>query len=376
MPELQELLGEIQFISKNPKKIFERHLTAGKKVVGCFPFYIPEAIVHAGGMLPFGLWGGQVTPAVAGKYSPAFTCSILRSCLEYGMTGTYKGLSCAVMPILCDSFRGTSCAWRVGVADIPLALFIYPQQRSDPYAKEFLAKEFNELRSRIEEFTGCSINDAAIQKSIEVYNQHAKAMMSFSEIANDHLDIVTPTVRHHVFKSAHFTDKLEHTALVQKLNALLLQRPVHAWAGKKIVLSGITAEPDEFLQLFEENNIAVVGDDLAQESRLYRTPIPVGDDPIVRLALQWFDRTGCSVIHEPNFTRGKMLVDMVKRTGADGIALCLMHYCDVEEYDYPLIMDDVREANIRLICLDIDQSTNNNEQSRTKIQGFAEITPA
>lgn len=32
------------------------------------------------------------------------------------------------------------------------------------------------------------------------------------------------------------------------------------------------SEPNELLKIFKENNIAIVGDDLAQESRLWRTP--------------------------------------------------------------------------------------------------------
>lgn len=372
MTELKKCLDTFQFISHNPQKVFEEHLASGKKVVGCFPFYIPEEIVHAGGMIPFGLWGGQVTPTLAGKYSPTFTCSILRSCLEFGLKGVYKGLSCAIMPILCDSFRGTSCGWRAGV-DIPLAIFIYPQQRTDPYAKEFLVNEFNQLRKRIEDFCGCKIEDTEIEKSIAVYNEHSAVMMEFAKVANEHLDVITPVVRHNVFKSAHFIEKSEHTKLVRKTIELLKQRPVHKWSGKKIVLSGITAEPDEILGLFEEYSMAVVGDDLAQESRLYRTPVPEAGSPMERLAGQWFNRTSCSVIHEPNFTRGQMLVNMAREADADGIVLCLMHFCDVEEYDLPLIKDAAQKAGIKFLVLEIDQSIQHNEQARTKIQSFAEM---
>jgi benzoyl-CoA reductase/2-hydroxyglutaryl-CoA dehydratase subunit BcrC/BadD/HgdB len=234
-------------------------------------------------------------------------------------------------------------------------------------------QEFDALKARVEKFTGCSIDNAGIEASIEVYNNHAEVMRDFVKTANDHLDVITPLARHHVFRSALFVEKSEHAKLVKKVIDLLKERPIHKWTGKKVILSGITAEPDNFLELFEENGIAVVGDDLAQESRLYRTPIPAGGSPMERLAAQWFDRTGCSVIHEPSFTRGEMLVDMAAKSGADGVALCLMHFCDVEEYDYPLIQDAVQKAGLRLLCLEIDQSTQNNEQSRTKLQSFAEI---
>jgi benzoyl-CoA reductase/2-hydroxyglutaryl-CoA dehydratase subunit BcrC/BadD/HgdB len=116
-----------------------------------------------------------------------------------------------------------------------------------------------------------------------------------------------------------------------------------------------------------------VGDDVAQESRQYRTTIPVGSDPWSSLAGQWQDRHGCSTVHETKFSRGKMLAEMAKKNGADGVAVCLMRFCDVEEYDYPLIAKEAEAAGLRCLCLEIDQSTQNNEQSRTKLQSFAEM---
>jgi len=373
MNNLNQLLQEINDVATNPKAVLQRYLSQGKKVVGCFPVYTPEELVHAGGMIPIGLWGGQITPSVAGRYNPIFTCSIMRSCLEYGMTGVYEGLSCALMPMLCDTFRGTSGAWRNGVKDIPLISFIHPQNRADSGAPEFLVEEYKVVRGLLEKYTDCIITDEALEKSIGIYNKHSATMMEFTEVANDHLNIITPVVRHNIMKSGIFLDKVEHTEKVRAIITALKELPVYIWKGKKVILTGITAEPNEFLEIFSENSIAVVGDDLAQESRQYRTPIPMGNTPMERLANQWFDRYGCSMIHEDKYTRGKLLVQMAKKYGADGIAVCLLRFCDIEEYEYPYISKAAEEAGLYSLCLEIDQSTQNNEQSRTKIQGFAEI---
>jgi benzoyl-CoA reductase/2-hydroxyglutaryl-CoA dehydratase subunit BcrC/BadD/HgdB len=174
-------------------------------------------------------------------------------------------------------------------------------------------------------------------------------------------------------KSGAFMDKETHTAKVRAVIKELNKLPKYEFTGKKVLLTGITAEPDEFLNLFTECGIAVVGDDLAQESRQYRTPIPEGADPIERLAGQWFDRIACSMVHEDKCLRGEFLVDMAKKYGADGIAVCLMRFCDVEEYDYPFLAKSAQDAGLHCLCLEIDQSTQNNEQSHTKIQSFAEM---
>lgn len=75
-------------------------------------------------------------------------------------------------------------------------------------------------------------------------------------------------------KSAFFFEKSEHSAIVKDITEGLEQLPSHPFSGKKVVLTGITAEPDDILEILAENKIAVAGDDLAQEMRQYRTDTP------------------------------------------------------------------------------------------------------
>lgn len=372
MADLLDLIRPFLKITDHPESVFKRYLAEGKKVVGCFPVYLPEELVHAAGMVPMGLWGGQIAPALAGKYNPIFTCSIMRSCLEYGMTGVYDGMTCALLPILCDTFRGMVSSWRAGTS-IPLLPLIHPQNREDPGARDFLVSEYQSLRARLERVAGCSITDEALSAAIEVYNEHSRIMMRFAAVANEHLDVVTPKVRHAVMKSGTFLEKKVHTGMVRSLIEGLESLPRHDWKGKKTILSGITAEPSELLDMLAENDIAVVGDDLAQESRLYRTLIPEGAAPLERLAGQWLDRHDCSLVHETTPNRGKFLAGMAKEAGADSVTVCLMRFCDVEEYDYPYLSKSVEDAGLRCLCLEIDQSTQTSEQTRTKIQSYAEM---
>lgn len=289
------------------------------------------------------------------------------------MQGKYKGISAVVMPILCDTFRGMSGAWRVGVKDVPLIGLIQPQNREVEGAQEFLAAEYDAVKIKLAEIAGRPIEDSAITASIEIYNAHSAIMREFTEVANDHLDVITPKVRHAVMKSALFMEKSAHAAIVGEIVAELKRLPVHQWRGKKVLLTGITSEPDELLEFLSENNIAVVGDDLAQESRLYRTAIPGGENPLNRLAAQWMERKACATVHEVNNTRSELLVEMARKYQADGIMICLMSFCDVEEYEYPMIAKRMAEVDLPTICLAIDQSTGDSGQSRTKIQSFVDM---
>lgn len=372
MANLNLTLEKLQNIADNPKTMFSKYLGEGKKVIGCFPIYTPGELVHAAGMIPYGLWGGQVNPALAGQYAPVFICSIMRSCLEYGMLGMFKGMSAVIMPILCDTFRGMSGAWRVGVKDIPLIGFIQPQNRTNKGAKAYMAAEYAAVREKLEAIAGQKITEEALAASIKLYNEHNACMMEFAALANDHLDVITPKVRHAVMKSALFVDKAEHLALMREVVAELKALPKYEWTGKKVILTGITAEPNEMLDILAENGIAVVGDDLAQESRQYRTMIPAGGDNLEQLAQQWQDRTGCATVYEVHSTRAAQIIDMAKATKADGVIVCLMSFCDVEEYEYPMLAKAFDQAELRNLCINIDQSSEGAGQYRTKIQSFVE----
>lgn len=374
MADLNSNIALLKSACENPRARLDHYLSQGKKVIGCFPVYTPEELVHASGMIPFGLWGGKTELKLVKSYLPAFACPIMQSTLEFGLRGTYQGLSAVIIPALCDTFRCMTQNWRFGVPTIPMIPIVYPQNRTSPASVDYLISEYENVLSMLSTITGMMMNEKALSESIAIYNEHNAIMREFAKVANDHLDVVTPQVRHTVMKSALFYEKSEHTIIVREIIESLKAQPVYKFTGKKVVLTGITCEPDALLDIFTENNIAIVGDDLAQEMRQYRTDTPLkGGGGLKRLALQWNARYGCSLAHELGKPRGKMLADMCTETGATGVVACLMKFCDPEEYDLPYIVADLRGATLPCLTIEIDQQNTSYEQIRTRIQTFCEM---
>lgn len=374
MADLKSNLSLLAEACQNPRARLDFYLSQGKKVVGCFPAYTPEELVHASGMIPMGLWGGRTELMRAKSYLPAFACPIMQSNMEFGLSGAYEGLSAVIIPALCDTLRCMTQNWRFGVPGIPVAPIVYPQNRKSPASVDYLISEYESVLTKLSTLTGQMMNEKALCRAIEIYNEHNAVMRDFAETANAHLDVITPRVRHAVMKSAFFYEKSEHTAIVREIVEKLKKLPVYDHPGKKVVLAGIMCEPDEVLDILQENNVAVVGDDLAQEMRQYRTDTPAqGGGGLKRLALQWNNRFGCSLIHEEGKPRGAMLTELCKRTGADGVISCMMKFCDPEEYDQPYYEKDLRSAGIPCLTVEIDQQNTSYEQVRTKIQTFREM---
>ena len=374
MADLQESIACLQAACRNPRAQIDYYLGQGKKVVGCFAPWTPEELVHASGMIPMGMWGGHTELKSAKSYLPAFACSIMQANMEFGLDGLYKGMSAVIIPAICDTLRCMTQNWRFGVKFIPAIAIVYPQNRKSPASTDYLISEYESVLIQLATITGNMMNEAALCETIEIYNEHNRTMREFAAVANDHLDVITPTVRHAVFKSAFFFEKSEHTAIVKDIIEGLKARPVCKWNGKKVVLTGIMCEPDALLDIFAENGIAVVADDLVQESQQYRADTPEkGGGGLKRLALQWNERYGCSLIHELGKPRGAMLARLCTETDADGVVICMLKFCDPEEYDQPWIEKDLRAAGHPCVSIDVDQQNSSFEQIRTRLESFCDI---
>jgi len=183
-------------------------------------------------------------------------------------------------------------------------------------------------------------------------------------------------------KAVHYIMRLLTDQFIEYYEAQLKVIENPAYPGHSFPLGetgmGISISDDNCVMIspaiFEEFNMAVVADDLAQESRQYRTDTPTkGGGGLKRLALQWMNRYGCSLIHELGKPRGNMLSQLCKETGADGVVTCMMKFCDPEEYDQPYYQADLRDAGYPYAVIDIDQQNYSLEQIRTRIQTFGEM---
>ena len=374
MADLNNSIARLQAACRDPRAQMDYYLGQGKKVVGCFAPWAPEELVHASGMIPMGMWGGHTELKGAKSYLPAFACSIMQANMEFGLNGVYEGMSAVIIPAICDTLRCMTQNWRFGVKSIPVIAIVYPQNRKSPASTDYLVSEYEGVLLQLAAITGNMMSEAALCETIRIYNEHNRAMREFAAVANEHLDVITPTVRHAVFKSAFFFEKSEHTAIVRDVIAGLRALPACVWSGKKVVLTGIMCEPDELLDVFAANGIAVVADDLVQESQQYRADTPEkGGGGLKRLALQWNARYGCSLIHELGKPRGAMLARLCRESGADGVVACMLKFCDPEEYDQPWFEKDLRAAGYPCVSIDVDQQNSSFEQIRTRLESFCDI---
>lgn len=374
MRTAKEIINEFKAIADNPRKAMDDYKKeTGKGAVGIMPVYCPEEIVHAAGYLPIGMWGAQKKQiSKARTYLPPFACSIMQSVMELQLEGVYDDLEAVIFSVPCDTLKCMSQKWN---RPVPAIVFTHPQNRkiAKDAANVFAREEFNIVKEKQEDILDVHISNKAIKNSIAVYNENRAACREFSDVAAEYAAVVTPSDRHAVIKARWFMEKSRHTALVKELIAALKAEPAPEFKGKKIIVTGIQVEPYDVLDIFQENGFAIVADDLAQETRNFRQDVPDDDDALMALARAWNEFDGCSLATDANKPKGQMIIDAVKKYGADAVVVCMMKFCDPEEFDYPILLQEFEAAGVKNLYIEVDQESTAFEQVKTRIQTFAEI---
>lgn len=367
------ILEKFKEIAQNPRKQLDSYKKMGKKAIGCFPVYAPEEIIYASGMIPFGIWGAEFEVSEAKRYNPAYVCGVLQTSLELGLKGALDGLSGVVASVLCDSLKCFEENWKCAVPHIRIVPVIHPQNRKSTGSREFLIRQYENLCNIMEKISGNEIKEADLKESIKVYNEHRRIMRKFTETAAAYPGIITPLYRNFVIKSGYFIDKAEHTTLVEELITELEKEPVKRYRGIRVVTTGIIADSENMLEILRENKVSIAADEVAHESRQFRVDVCEDKDSIEALAEQFLNMYGCSLLSRGTISRKDYIVELVRKSKADGVLILMTKFCDPEEYDYPAIKKRLDEEGIPSLLIETDKQVRNYEQARTSIQTFAEI---
>ena len=371
MSKINELLQKFHEVAADPAGQKAKYLAEGKKIVLTAPVYTPEEIIHSMGIVPFAAWGGDIEINESKRYFPAFICTIMQSILELGIKGTYEGADAIVIPSLCDSLKCLGENWKYAVPAIRFIPMTYPQNRKPDYGKAYTIAGYERVIRDLEEVTGLAFDEAALAASIRVYNEHNQAMRAFREVLAVKGGL-TASQRSDVYKSAGFMLKEEHTALVKELTAEL-EAADQKDDSKKLYVTGILADSPSLLSIIGEYGFRVVADDVAAESRQYRTDAPEKDAAVEALAEKFQAMDNCSVLYDVKKKRVDLIVEESKKYGADAVLVVLTKFCDPEEFDYPLIKKACDKAEIPCLLVEVDRQMTNYEQARTMIEGLADM---
>ena len=376
MAEIKELLEQFKYYAENPRKQLDKYLAEGKKAVGIFPYYAPEEIAYAGGMVPFGVWGGQGPIEKAKDYFPTFYYSLALRCMEMALDGTLDGLSASIITTLDDTLRPFSQNYKVSAGrKIPMVFLNHAQHRKEDFGRNYNAKIFKNAKEELEKICDVKITDENLKKAFEVYNENRAEKRRFIKLAASHPQSIKASDRTNVLKSGYFMLKDENTALLKELNTKLEALPEEQWDGVKVVTSGVITDNPGLMEVFDKYKVCIVADDVAHESRALKIDIDLSiEDPMLALADQFARMDEDPILYDPDiYKRPKYVLDLVKQNKADGCLLFMMNFNDTEEMEYPSLKQAFDAAKIPLIKMGYDQQMVDFGQVKTQLETFNEL---
>lgn len=372
MPRLDEILQQVLAAAEAPEHAVREH-AQGRKVVGCAPYFVPFEMVDAAGMVPFELWGGGTSTDEASRYYPAFYCSVVTTIMQKAVDGTYDFLDGVILPTTCDPLRNLEENWKFSPSPVPVFALTQPANRKVPAAEMYYLEQMRLLQAYLEGISGIRITDKALRQSINKYNLQRQIMREFLHEANAHLDVITPRVRQAVIACSRIYPVEEHTNLVEELLGELAERPAYDFPGRKVVATGILIDSPQLLDTLHQQGLAIVGDDMPSASKRFEKDAPDNVDPFLSVARIWPKIEGCSMLFDPKKTRVDILLRMVEETGADGVLVDILKFCEEDEFDYPILKRRFEEAGVPILYLETEQQAAMDEQAATRIQSFVEM---
>ena len=375
---IELLLNDFKAVAEHPHRQADAYKAQGKKIIGVLPYYAPEELVYAAGMVPMGIWGSNnKNISRAKEYCATFYCTIAQLALEMLLDGTLDVLDGLITPTICDTLRPMSQNFRVAMeGKLPCIFLAHPQNRRPAFGLQFTVDQYMHVKSELEKISGAPITDEALRDAIKVYNKSRAARRKFSKLASEHCDVISAVSRSAVYRASWFMLKDEYTEKLEQLNAELEKLPAANWTGKKIVTSGIICDNPKLMQILDDNQIAIAADDVANESRPCLVDAAETGDPMMALAQQFADQDYDVLLYDEHSSqnrRADFIVKMVKDSGAQGLVLFMQQFCDPEEMEYPYLKKALNAAGIPHVKLGVDQQMRDFGQASTALQAFADV---
>lgn len=331
---------------------------------------VPVEIIEASGLSPARLIPKGAYADADSRIHPN-TCCYVRSLLSDLLRGSITGLRGAIFTNSCDAMRKLFDIWSA-ISHSPAAVFLDVPKKNDPDSIQYFASLLKKLAVYLEErFSGSAVTHERLNTAIRKSNElRSKVMDIFSMQARTD----SPLKGSDIFPlllSRGDAEIMDHARRIARNSAGQEERN-GCKERSRIVLTGSIVTRPEFVGVFEEKDAQIVAFDTCFGPRHYSTPVKEGTaDPFAALAERYLCRPPC-----PRMMGVADQVEYVKSlaqdTGAHGVVVSVVKYCDQILYNLPLLQEGIKEIGVPVLVLENDYAWSDLEKVRIKIEAFLE----
>ncbi len=374
---LMNAIEDIRRVARDPIEYARRYTNeTGVRALGYFCSYTPEEIIHAAGILPVRLFGFGKKIVRADAHLQSYSCSLVRSALELGLSGELDFLGGMVFPHTCDSIQRLSDIYRM---NIPFGFFediVLPVKLNSESAREYIVNLLAAFTASIERGFSVTVSDEALRRSLVLYNEIRDHLGALYRLRSRHPRLCSGADLHDVVSASMVMDRTGLAALLADLVGELSARAEGLGdddTRKRIILSGgICSHPDVY-GIIEDAGGAVVWDDLCTGTRYFEGALDTTRPPLEAIAHRYVDtRVTCPAKHRSLTDRADSLAAMATEHRADGVVFLLLKFCDPHAFDYPHLKERLDREGVPSMLVEIEDTLPPAGQLMTRFEAFVE----
>jgi benzoyl-CoA reductase/2-hydroxyglutaryl-CoA dehydratase subunit BcrC/BadD/HgdB len=343
----------------------------GRRSVAVLPIHYPKELLTAMDVLAVELWGPPGPPRgdAAGRIQ-AYVCAVARNALAFLASGGADDVDGVLFPHTCDSIQGlATLATDFGGWGKKAFTFLHPKGPPRPSSRRYLEAELRSLAAGLAELTGRPLDEARLAWSVrlhaEIDSERAALLDGRGRIA------ATDPELYALLRRGEWLWPEEHLA---ELRAFRARFPEGApRAGVPLLVSGYVPEPAEILRVLDGAGAYVAADDhAALGRRVVRAPVTAAD-PWQALLERYWAAPPCSTRSADPGERVRHLAGLLERSGARGVILHLVKFCEPELFDVPLLRRAFAERGVPVLYLEGELERELSGQAVTRLEAFVEM---
>lgn len=351
---------------------------AGGRAVGWVCTYVPEEVIHAGGILPVRITGGTkgVSLDNATAYLYITSCSTVRSFFDLCLQGQYDFLDGIVSGAICDQARRMFDIWCYFKPTFFKHAVGMPAKTTD-FACEYYKSEVTRLAEALESSFGVTITSEKLTESINIFNKTRELLKRVYELRKSDGPLVAGSTVMEIFNAStamvreEFNQCLEEIVDELESGKPTAEQPIRP---TRLFLHGCMLNNVEFVRLIEQLGGAVVADDLCSGMRHFLDQVDLSTypDPWEALARRYTSRFPCPRMFATQ-DRLDRILSLLKEYRIQGIVSETVRFCAPLAWEQSEIKQMAEAIDVPVLQVNLEYGTGVSARIKARVQAFLEM---
>jgi len=348
----------------------------GDRIAGVLPIHYPRALLRAHGVQPVEVWAPpRQDPTAGNAHFQAYACAVVRHGAALLLAGPGRNVDLILVPHTCDALQGLGSVLLDFIRPKQPVLTLYHPRGRRAADRTFLERELRRLAERLQDLTGRRPSDdelhAAIEAEEDANDRLGRLCLHRTDAALSDREFYT------LVRSREYLPAETFTALVDAIvpasgTGAPSAAPTGGRRPVRLMLGGIVPEPMAIFDAINGMGAVIVADDLACGSRrvYQRTRDP---DPYARLAASLMSGPPDPTLGAPIAERAEHITRRMLDTGAQGLLVYDVKFCEPELFDLPQLRDHLSGQHLPMLHVEFEAGPAIAQQTLNRIEAFVEM---